>query len=85
MSTGDAHVAGYAVRFDLLSIELVLWDESRRVVEAWGVSELHDSGTWECDGIVRYHALDDGTRLGYAIVDTDDQRTLCFNASSLKL
>lgn len=85
LSTGDAHVTHFSRRFDTLEIELVLWDERTKTVRATGVAELHDIGTWECDGIVRCPALDDGERLGYAVVDTDDNETLRFNALGIQL
>lgn len=85
LTTGDAHVARYSRRFDELEIELVLWNEEHHLVRASGVERLHDSGTWECDGIIRYPDLDDETRLGYAIVDTEQQATLRFNALQLRI
>jgi hypothetical protein len=66
-------------------IRLQLWDESTRVVKAQGVSELHDTGTWECDALVRHPALDGDARVGYAIVDTEGHPTLTFAATDLDL
>jgi hypothetical protein len=85
LATGDAHVQSYVRSFDVLEIDLVLWNEVRRVVRAEGVQELRDIGTWECDGIARFSPLDSGERLGYAVVDTDGRATLQFNATRLVL
>jgi hypothetical protein len=84
-ATGDAHVLAYRRTFDELEIEIETWDEELRVVRARGVVVLHDIGTWECDGVVRFPELDDGDLRGYAIVDTEDVATLTFNARELVL
>jgi len=66
-------------------IRIQLWDESTRVITARGVTELHDTGTWECDALVRQAALDGDDRSGYAIVDTEGNPTLTFAARDLDL
>jgi hypothetical protein len=85
LATGDAHVLEYRRTFDALEIAIVLWDESVRRIRAEGVVEVRDTGTWECDGLIRYPDLDGEDVLGYAIVDTDDMPTLIFNARNLVL
>lgn len=84
-ATGDAHVVRYRRTFDTLEIEIELWNEESRMIRALGVGVLHDSGTWECDGVVRFPELDDGDLVGYAVVDTEDVATLRFNARELHL
>ena len=71
--------------FEELVIRLQLWDESTRVITARGVTELHDTGTWECDALVRHAALDGDDRSGYAIVDTEGNPSLTFAATDLDL
>ena len=66
-------------------IRIQLWDESTRVITARGVTELHDTGTWECDALVCQAALDGDDRSGYAIVDTEGNPTLTFAARDLDL
>ena len=75
----------YTRTFDGLVIRIQLWDESTRVITARGVTELHDTGTWECDALVRQAALDGDDRSGYAIVDTEGNPTLTFAARDLDL
>lgn len=82
-ATGDAHVLVYRRTFDTLEIEL--WNEELQVIRDIGAGVLHDSGTWECDGVVRLPELDDGDLVGYAVVDTEDVATLRFNARELLL
>lgn len=65
---------------DTLEIELTLWDERPNVVRRRGVGVLEDKRTRECDGVIRCPALNDGQRLGHAVVHTDDDETLRFNA-----
>lgn len=83
LSTGDAHMISYTRSSDLLTIELELWNELTKLIVAHGVRELHDVGTWECDAIVRDSSLDGDEVIGYAIVDTERNRTLRFNAERL--
>jgi len=85
LATGDANVLDYTRTFEELVIRLQLWDESTRVITARGVTELHDTGTWECDALVRHAALDGDDRSGYAIVDTEGNPTLTFAATGLDL
>jgi hypothetical protein len=85
LTTGDANVLEYTRTFEELVIRLQLWDESTRVIRARGVTELHDTGTWECDALVRHPALDGEDRSGYAVVDTEGHPTLTFAATDLDL
>ncbi|HEY7069140.1 MAG TPA: hypothetical protein VH479_03460 [Acidimicrobiales bacterium] len=85
LATGHAHVTAYHRTFDELVIRLQLWDESIREITARGVTEMHDTGTWESDALVRHPALDGHERAGYAIVDTGGAPTLTFAASDLDL
>jgi hypothetical protein len=85
LATGDANVVDYTRTFDELVIRLQLWDESIREIKARGVTELHDTGTWESDALVRHPALDGDEQSGYAIVDTDGTPTLTFAAAELDL
>lgn len=82
---GDAVVVSYERTFDKLQISLRLWDESEARLLAEGVGHLEDTGTWECDGLVRDPSLDAGDLLGYAVVDTDAVPTLRFAARSVEL
>ena len=84
LATGDAHVAAYERTFDRLTVRLVLWDESDKELVATGVGSLQDTGTWECDALVRDPDFDDDDgRVGYAVIDTEGNRTLRFSASNL--
>lgn len=85
--TGDANVRSYERSFDQLRITLVLWDESTKVITATGVGRLEDSGTWECDAIVRYPPFDDesSSSQGFAIIDVDGVPTLRFAATGINL
>lgn len=87
LTTGDANVRSYERSFEELHITLVLWDESTKVITATGVGRLEDSGTWECDAIVRYPPFDDesASRQGYAIVDVEGEPTLRFAATGIDL
>ena len=58
LSTGDATVGSYTVNFDKLAIEITLWNETVRRISASGVTHVEDTGTWECDAIVRLPDLD---------------------------
>jgi hypothetical protein len=81
---GDAVVLSFKRTFDKLEITLRLWDESEARLVAEGVTLLEDMGTWECDGLVRYPALDGDDVQGYAVVDTDAVPTLRFAARTVE-
>ena len=83
LATGDAHVAAYERTFDRLVVRLVMWDESEKEVVATGVGRLQDAGTWECDAVVRDPSFDDDDRIGYAVIDTEGNRTLQFSACDI--
>lgn len=83
ISTGDAHVDSYTRTFDRLELRMTMWDDSSRRVLATGVVELHDSGTWDCDGIIRIPDLDADGLQGFGIVDTDGVVTLSFSAQGI--
>ena len=85
LATGDATLRRYERTFDTLTIELTMWDERIKIITARGVSMLNDIGTWEVDGIVRVAALDDGTRRGVGLVDTERNITLQFRCEELDL
>lgn len=79
----DAVILSYLRTFDHLVIRLQLWDEEEATLIGAGVGRLEDTGTWECDGVVRLTDLDEPGRCGFAILDTDANQTLRFVASSL--
>ena len=82
---GDAVVLSYERTFSRLVLLIRLWDEATATLIAEGVQLLEDSGTWECEGIVRLESLDSKDVLGYAIVDTDSTPTLRFTAAKVLL
>ncbi len=82
---GDAVVLSYERRFDRLELLIRLWDDAAATLIAEGVLVLEDSGTWECEGVVRLQSLDSKGALGYAIVDTDLTPTLRFTAAKVLL
>ena len=80
-SLADATVRQYVRTFDTLTIELTLWNDQRGVVRAEGVTHLDDSGTHQCDALVRLPELDaDGLGIGYAILNVEGKATLRFRA-----
>jgi hypothetical protein len=85
LPTGDATLRCYERTFDQLTIEIALWDESTKIVTAFGVTDLVDVGTWEVDAIVRVPELDGDGLSGYGIVDTEDNLTLRFAAQRIEL
>ncbi len=85
LPTGDATLRRYERTFDQLTLELQLWDETTKIITAFGVTKLIDVGTWEVDAIVRVPELDDGEVLGYGIVDTENNVTLRFGAQRTDL
>jgi hypothetical protein len=82
----DATVRQYVRTSDTLRIELTLWNEEHGALRAGGVTYLEDSGTHECDALVRQPQLDAAELgLGYAIVDVEGNATLRFRASTVDL
>jgi hypothetical protein len=82
---GDAVVVSYERTFSRLVLRIRLWDEATATLIAEDVQVLEDSGTWECEGVVRLESLDGEDALGYAIVDTDSTPTLRFTAAKVLL
>jgi hypothetical protein len=83
LPTGDATLRRYERTFDQLTIEITLWDESTKIVTAYGVTKLIDVGTWEVDALVHVPELDGDGLSGYGIVDTEDNLTLQFTAQRI--
>lgn len=76
----DAVVLSYERSFDRLVVSLRLWNEEAASLVVDGVTWLEDTGTWECDGVVRLSTLDTTDGYGFGIVDTDSNSTLRFVA-----
>lgn len=85
LATGDAYVKEYRRTFEELVIVVLLWDESIREIRARDLGELHDTGTYECDALVRRPELDGDGRTGYAVIDAEGNATLTFSARELDL
>jgi hypothetical protein len=60
LPTGEATLRCYEGTFDPLTLELPLWDETTKVITAFGVTTLIDVGAWEVNAIVRIPELDGG-------------------------
>lgn len=82
---GDAVVLSYERTFSELRLLIRLWDDATATLVAEGVRVLEDSGTWECEGVVRLGSLDGEDALGYGIVDTESSPTLRFTAAKVLL
>ena len=80
---GDAYVLASSREFDELTLTLKLWDESTATIHAASVGRHEDIGTWEIEAIVRVPEHDLEEHFGFAVVDTDDVRTLTFLARSV--
>jgi hypothetical protein len=85
LPTGDATLRRYERAFDELTLELQLWDETTKIIKAFGVTQLCDVGTWEVDAIVRVPELDREGLSGYGILDTENNVTLRFIAQRIEL
>jgi hypothetical protein len=84
LATGDTTLTHYVRTFDQLRLEIQLWDETAKIVTAFGVMKLTDVGTWELDGIVRVPDLDEDGLSGYGLVDTEGTLTLQFAATRIE-
>ena len=80
---GDGVVLSYERTFSRLVLLTRLWDEGAATLIADGVQLLEDSGTSDCEGIVRLESLDSKDVLGYAIADTDSTPTRRFTAAKV--
>ncbi len=78
---GDAYLTVYRKSFDRIEIDIRLWDETVAQIVAEQVGSVEDSGTWECEGLVRLSAADGHPR--FAIVDTEQNPTLRFEAGRI--
>jgi hypothetical protein len=85
LPTGDATLRRYERTFDQLTLELQLWDETTKIITAFGVTKLCDVGSWEVDAIVRVPEFDGEGLTGYGIVDTESNVTLRFAAQRIEL
>ena len=85
LATGDATLRRYRANLRSPHDRADDVDESVKTITAAGVTWLQDTGTWEVDGLVRVHALDEGARQGVGLVDTERNLTLQFRCETLEL